>query len=190
MILTIKSPPRTDNQHQPIHANTTFTILLLLHFLLVEITAVSFQRNMIRPRIVHTPIRHFVRHMRKQRPHQCPKHNINRMVPRISDLAERKQDGDTPRRHKQHKFPMMHPLHPISPLTPLPRLPSIVVSKVPTPGQDLEFRIQIQRQEPEARERRARMPARKGHLRFPDFIRVAPADLAGRVEVQVAVSQR
>lgn len=33
------------------------------------------------------------------------------------------------------------------------------------------------------------MPARKGHLRFPNFVRVAPADLASRVEVQVAVAQ-
>lgn len=133
LILITRSLPCAAIQHYLPHASTTSSTLLLLHFPLVEVTTVPFQWNMVRPRIVDASVRHFVRHMRKKRPHQRPKHDINRVVPRISDLAEREQDSDTPRRHKQHKFPMMHPPHRFSPLTSLLCLLPIVISKVPAP---------------------------------------------------------
>jgi hypothetical protein len=142
---------------------------------------------MVRSPIIHTPIHHFVRHMRKQDPDQRPEHDINRMMPPVAKLAESHYHSDTLRRHKQHELPVMNSLTRFLLLIQL--RPPIMLSEMPTPAEHFVLCIEPQREEAKARECGARMAARKAHLCFFDLGRLAGAHVAGGVVLQATPGQ-
>jgi hypothetical protein len=142
---------------------------------------------MVRSPIIHTSINHLVRHMRKQHPDQRPEHDINRMMPRIAELAESHYHSDTLRRHKQHELPVMNSLARLLLLIQL--RPPIMLSEMSTPAEHFVLCIEPQREEAKARECGACMSARKAHLCFFDLGRLAGAHVAGGVVLHVTPRQ-